>query len=173
MDRPPGTDDDGIVAAQLGRPPRTPWRVAVRCPHGFPRVIASPSRLDDGEPFPTTFWLSCPTLLEAVGRAESEGGVAEWEKRLRTDLALAEQARTAEASYRVARAFESGGEDRCGDVGIGGVADPARVKCLHARVAAWLAGMGDPVGEGVLRSVPNACGDGRCARLLAPIEGAD
>lgn len=172
MDRPPGPDA-ALVAAQIGRVPRSPWRVAVRCPHGYPRVIASPSCLDDGEPFPTTFWLTCPTLLEAVGRVESAGGVVEWEARLRTEPLLAERARTAAASYRVARAFESGGEDRCGDVGIGGVADPARVKCLHARAAAWLAGMGDPVGEGVLRGVPNACEDGRCARLLAPIEGAD
>ena len=28
--------DDAVVAAQIGRGPRGPWRVATRCPYGHP-----------------------------------------------------------------------------------------------------------------------------------------
>jgi hypothetical protein len=51
---------------------------------------------------------------------------------------------------------------------VAGQADPLAVKCLHARVAAALAGIADPVGEGVLKQladrnvlpvcVPAVCG---------------
>jgi hypothetical protein len=154
-----------VVSAQLGRAPREPWRVAVRCPHGRPRVIASPSQLAGGDPFPTTFWLTCPLLAEAASQLESAGGVALWEARIAHDPALAERALRADGAYRDARAVESGGVDACAEVGVGGVAKPLTVKCLHARLAAFLAGVGDPVGEGVALEVPVACEDGRCARI--------
>jgi uncharacterized protein len=161
-----------LVRAQIGRVPRQPWRVAVRCPHGHPRVIASPSRLAGGTPFPTTFWLTCPLLVDAVGREESAGGVAQWEARLHAEPALTARAREAEEAYREARAAESGGVDACGDAGIAGVRRQGAVKCLHARVAAYLAGTGDPVGEGVASGMPRACDDERCARLARTVEGA-
>jgi uncharacterized protein len=159
-----------LVAAQMGRDPRSPWRVAARCKHGLPLVIASPSRLSDGTPFPTTFWLTCPMLVDGAGDAESAGGVAVWEERLRTDPALAKRAERAAEAYRAARAAESGGVDACGDVGIAGVARPDRVKCLHARLAAHLAAVDDPVGAGVAAELPEACEDMRCA-LLGRAEG--
>lgn len=154
--------EERVVRDQIGRPPRSPWRVAVRCPHGHPSVIASPSRLADGTPFPTTFWLTCPLLADAVAREESAGGVTAWEARMRRDPALVVREREAQAAYRTARAAESGGEDACGDAGVAGVRRPGSVKCLHARVAAYLAGTGDPVGEGVARTLPDMCEDGRC-----------
>lgn len=156
--------EEHVVRRQLGRAPRSPWRVAVRCPHGHPRVIASPSKLADGTPFPTTFWLTCPMLVDAVGREESAGGVAAWESRVRSDPALIVREREAQDAYRAARAAESGGEDACGDAGVAGVRRPFDVKCLHARVAAYLAGTGDPVGEGVARGLDDQCDDERCGR---------
>jgi uncharacterized protein len=171
VSRPPETDSE-LVRAQIGRAPRQPWRVAVRCPHGHPRVIASPSRLADGTPFPTTFWLTCPLLIGAVGREESAGGVAAWEARLRTEPALAARAREAEDAYREARTAESGGEDACAGDGVAGVRRPGAVKCLHARVAGYLAGTGDPIGEAVAAKAPRVCDDDRCAKLVRAVEGA-
>ncbi len=157
--------DEAVLAAQLGRPPRAPWRVAVRCPHGHPRVAVSPSRRADGAPFPTTFWLTCPKLVEAVGDVESAGGVAEWEARLRDSRDLRERERAARAAYVQARTAESGGSDACDGAGIAGVRRDGAVKCLHARVAAYLAGIDDPVGEGVAAGLPEVCADERCREL--------
>jgi hypothetical protein len=159
--------DEREVTAQLGRPPRRPWRVLLRCPHGRPRVIASPSRLADGSPFPTTFWLTCPVYIETVAEVESAGGVCDWESRLRDDPMLALRARAATGAYVTMREIESGGADACGGAGIGGVRREGSVKCLHARVAAFLAGIDDPVGEGVAASLPDACDDERCRELAA------
>jgi hypothetical protein len=162
-------DDSELVATQTGRPPRTPWRVAARCRFERPTVIASPSRLDDGTPFPTLFWLTCPHLAEKVAALESAGEAARWARRATEDPQLAAELRAADAAVREARAAESGGEDACASVGLAGQRDPLGVKCLHAHVAAALAGIADPVGAGVLSATPRECSDDRCARLA---EGA-
>lgn len=147
---------------QIGRPPREPWRVAGRCAFGYPQVIASPSRLADGTPFPTTFWLTCPFLLREVGVSESEGGAAVWAARLERDAGLAERMLAADAAYREARTAESGGADACAGTGVAGQQRPFGVKCLHAHVAAWLAGIDDPIGEAEMAEVDRECPDARC-----------
>lgn len=167
-DRPHGEADDALVARQLGREPRRPFRVAVRCRFGRPQVIATPSRLEDGTPFPTLYWLTCPWLIDGVSAQESAGGAALWAECLAAQPDLAKQAEWADLSYRHARARESGGQDACAEVGVGGQARPLATKCLHAHVAALLAGLRDPVGDGVLaelagRGVGRECDDDRCA----------
>jgi hypothetical protein len=164
--------DRALVTAQLGRPPRDPWRVAVRCCWDRPAVLAAPPVLADGTPFPTTFWLSCPWLVERIGAIESNGGAALWAERLAADQALAAAATAADLDYRAARAAEAArhapgaGPDRTADVGIAGQRDPLATKCLHAHAAAALAGIGDPVGAAVLREMPAAwCPDDACRRL--------
>ena len=161
-------DDQLVVAAQLGRSPRGRCRVASRCVHGLPRVIAVAPELEGGAPFPTTFWLTCPYLIEAVHALESRGAHRALAERAADDATFALGILAADASYRAARAAEGGGADPCGDVGTAGQADPLAVKCLHARLAALLAGVRDPVGEQVVEllardGVPLDCEDARCA----------
>jgi hypothetical protein len=53
-------------------------------------------------------------------------------------------------------------------VGTAGQSDPLAVKCLHARVAAVLAGIADPIGEGALAElyasgVAHGCPEDGCA----------
>ena len=158
---PPDAD---IVRFQLGRPPRGTWRVAARCGYDFPTVIATPSLLATGEPFPTLYWLTCPYLIEAVGQLESTGHVEVWAAKLANDPALAQRMREADAEYRSARATESGGADACASVGIAGQRDPLGTKCLHAHVAAALAGINDPIGHAILGSIDNECEDQRCSK---------
>src|SRR6185295_6090638 len=55
----PGVDDLAVVAAQLGREPRAFRRVVVRCPFGRPAVTEQAPYTPEGEPFPTTYWLTC------------------------------------------------------------------------------------------------------------------
>lgn len=159
-----------VVAAQLCRAPREPWRVAVRCRYGFPSVIASPSRLDDGTPFPTLYWLTCPWVAEGAASEESAGATSRWAERAATDPALAAGLHAADAALREARARETGGDDPCATVGIGGQRDPLGVKCLHVHAAAYLAGIDDPVGCAVVGNTGDACPDERCARFVADEE---
>ena len=60
------TDLDA-VAAQLGRPPRGILQIMSRCPSGHPNVVKTEPRLDDGTPFPTMFYLTCPRLAGEIG----------------------------------------------------------------------------------------------------------
>jgi hypothetical protein len=163
----PAADRD-VVSRQLGRAPRGDWRVELRCSYGYPAVIAVSPLLEACEPFPTTFWLTCPWLVAAVSGLESEGSAARWTARLASDCRLTREAAAADIAYRQARAALGGGTDPCPSVGVAGQSDPLVVKCVHARVAASLAGVPDPVGEGTLADltsagVPAECLDARCS----------
>jgi hypothetical protein len=157
--------DTAIVTAQIGREPRAPWSVAVRCSHGFASVIASPSVLADGTPFPTHLWLTCPHVASAASAAESRGETAAWAARLASDAALAGGVRAADAQLRALRAEASGGADACAAVGVAGQREPLATKCIHAHAALALAGVADPVGRELLAECGDACQDARCARL--------
>jgi hypothetical protein len=159
-------EDVSLVPLQIGRPPRSPWRVAARCSFGRPTVIASPSRLDDATPFPTLFWLTCLRLTQRVGELESEGGAARWAARAADDSALAGALAETQAALVALRREESGGVDACAGVGLAGQRDPAAVKCLHAHVALALAGVSDPIGRETLAELGSECPDDACARLL-------
>ena len=139
------------------------------CGHGHPRVIAVAPSLEDGARFPTTFWLTCPHLVEAVHALESAGEHRLWTDRATAEPGLAARLEAADLAYRSARRDEGGGVDPCATVGVAGQADPLAVKCLHARLAAALAGIADPVGEGVLARLavdggPTDCSDAACDR---------
>jgi len=158
--------DDSILQAQLGREPRGTWRVAVRCPFGRPQVIATCPQLADGSLFPTLFWLTCPHLVGVCGRAESDGEGSRWSARMLRDPVVHSNAIEADRAYREARASECCGDDPCADTGTAGQRDPLKVKCLHARVAAALAGISDPVGLSMLETWGGACESDLCADLL-------
>ena len=160
------SDDESVVAAQLGRPPRGEWRVAVRCSFGYPSVILTKPLLKDGSPFPTLYWLTCPWLIESVGRIEGDGGAAHWAGRMASDEDLASRVMEADTEYRKRRGAETETEDPCATVGVAGQSDPLATKCLHAHVAAYLAGTGDPVGAGVLEQVPAECDDVKCESFV-------
>lgn len=159
-----GDSDATVVARQLGREPRGPWRVARRCSHGYPVVLSVAPVLEGGTPFPTTFWLSCPHLCSVVSAAESAGETSEWAARIAGDPELVVSVAAADSLYRAARAIEGGGEDPCPSVGCAGQADPLAVKCLHARVAAAAAGLPDPIGRALLARGPLECAGARCAQ---------
>jgi uncharacterized protein len=162
----PTPSDSAIVTAQLGREPRGDWLVAVRCSFGYPQTITTPPLVEGDTPFPTLHWLTCPWLAEGVSAAESAGGAAHWAGRLSADPGLARRMLRADAHYREGRAAASpSGPDPFPDVGIAGQRDPLATKCLHAHVAAALAGIDDPVGVEVLDALGTDCPDGRCADL--------
>ena len=76
------------VAAQLGRDPHPVTRVVARCPFGYPAAVEDLPYGPDGAPFPTLYYLTCPSFVAAVSRLESEGGVRRWTERAAADPAL-------------------------------------------------------------------------------------
>lgn len=144
--------DTAIVERQLGRPPLPYRQVAARCGAGRPIVLEQPPATPDGEPFPTTYWLTCPGLVAAIGRLESAGGVAELEARLAADDDLA-------GAFRAARRRQI--DLRPGpELGIGGTRRELAVKCLHAHAAFALGAGGYPIGDEIVAAaggVPDPC----------------
>ena len=62
--------DETTVEAQIGRPLRAASRVVARCHLGLPVVVAVPPILEDGTPFPTRYWLTCPLAVTRIGRGD-------------------------------------------------------------------------------------------------------
>jgi hypothetical protein len=152
-------DDASVVSWQLGRPARPFRRVAARCAHGFPAVTEQAPFAADGEPFPTTFYLTCPWLVSAVARVEAGGGVQRFSEAAASDPALARSLAAADAEQRRLRPEL--------DVGIAGTRAPGNLKCLHAHAAFALARPGYELGERVLEEAGDRwCPDGRCANAL-------
>jgi hypothetical protein len=152
-------DDLAAVAAQLGRPPRAARAVAHRCGCGLPDVVETAPRLDDGTPFPTLFYLTCPRASSAIGRLEASGVMREMTERLARDPSLAARYRAAYDDYLARRdAIEPLGTT----VAAGGM--PDRVKCLHVLVAHALAvGPGvNPLGDEALAMLEDWAARGRC-----------
>jgi uncharacterized protein len=146
--------DRATVERQLGRPPRAFRRVAVRCPFGRPAVTEQNAFDDGGEPFPTTFWLTCPQLVAAVSRLEAAGGVERWSRTAAEDASLGASLERAHAQQRELRPEL--------DLGVGGARPEAgSLKCLHAHVAFALAWPGYELGERILEEVdplwPEVC----------------
>jgi hypothetical protein len=140
-----------IVAAQIGREPRGEVTVAASCEHGLPMVVRTPPRLEDGEPFPTLYWLTCPLAARAIGGLESSGAMRAYRARLSGDGALATAYREAHDRYRRDRDGDLAGKDES----AGGM--PERIKCLHALYAHELADA-NPVGALVRATIePLGC----------------
>ena len=146
--------DRAVVERQLGRPPRAFRRVVVRCPFGRPAVTEQTAYDDAGEPFPTTFWLTCPHLVAAVSRLEAAGGVERWSTAAREDDVLGRSLERANYEQRSLRPEL--------DLGVGGARRGAgSLKCLHAHVAFALARPRYELGERILDELrplwPDVC----------------
>jgi hypothetical protein len=149
-DDPGMARDVAVVEEQLGRPPRGVRGVAHRCPCGRPDVVETAPRLDDGTPFPTLFYLTCPRAAAAVSRLESGGLMRHMQQRLAAEPELRAAQQAAHRDYverRSAAAAAAGVEPLPpGMQSAGGL--PDRVKCLHALVAHELAVPGaNPLGR--------------------------
>jgi hypothetical protein len=137
--------DDAALVAQIERPLRAPGDVAVRCHLGLPVVTRVPPLLDDGTPFPTRFWLTCPLAVRRIGRLEAAGGVKTMERRAAADPAFGAALDEAHRRYAAERDAVLPGDATPRPAG--GVGGAARgVKCLHAHYADHAAGNGNPVG---------------------------
>ena len=138
--------DRTVVERQLGRRPRAFRRVAVRCPFGRPAVTEQAPFDDAGEPFPTTYWVTCPQLVAAISRLEAAGGVERWSRAAAEDPQLHASLQRANDEQRRIRPEL--------DLGVGGARPGAgSLKCLHAHAAFALAQPGYELGERIVAVV--------------------
>ena len=138
-------DDRALVERQIGRPPRAFRCVVVRCPYGRPVVTEQAPYDESGEPFPTTYYLTCSYLATAIARLEAAGGVERWSRLAREDPELRESAERGHEEQRRLRPELPGG--------IGGQTRTGGLKCLHAHAAFALARPGYELGERILAEV--------------------
>jgi uncharacterized protein len=155
--------DLAVVSRQLGRPARSVAAVAHRCPCGQPDVVATSPRLDDGTPFPTLYYLTCPRASALVGGLEAAGLMRDMSQRLRDDPELTAAHRSAHERYVAEREQLSHVPEIAG-VSAGGM--PERVKCLHVLVAhALAAGPGvNPLGDEALAMLGEWWAEGPCVQ---------
>ena len=159
-------DDVRAIEAQLGRPPRAIHAIGHRCPCGNPDVVTTEPRLEDGTPFPTTFYLTCPRAASLIGTLEASGLMREMTDRLAEDAELAAGYRRAHEAYLAARAevAETTGKQVPEIDGVSAGGMPDRVKCLHVLAGQALAqGRGvNPLGDEVLDELGEWWAAGPC-----------
>lgn len=127
--------------------------IAKRCSHGFPQVIVC-HPFAGKEPFPTTFWLTCPYLDRKCGELESHQQISRLEEvfAVRSECVLMwhleyaalRKSLLAPLDMQEIAANNPGCIKAVLDYGVGGInyrESPQAVKCLHLQTAAWL-GMG-------------------------------
>lgn len=162
-------DDRALVERQLGRTPRAFLRVAVHCPFGAPAVTIQAPYDTAGEPFPTTYYLTCRHLVAAVSRLEAAGGIERWSAAAREDPDLAASLAAATEDQQTVRRELAGGKvgqegGASLELGIGGSSRPENLKCLHAHVAFALARPGYELGERITAEIDTLWPD-RCCTL--------
>ena len=151
-------DDKAIVARQLGRVPRAFRSVARRCPFGRPAVTEQAPFDERGQPFPTTYWLTCPHLVAAISRLEASGGVERWTRAANDDPALgASLARASDEQRRLRPELVAG---------IAGTTRGGSLKCLHAHAAFALSRPGYELGDRILAEISPLWPTGECCTPL-------
>jgi hypothetical protein len=160
-------DDRTVVSRQIGREPRAFRRVAVRCPFGRPAVTEQSPYDPAGEPFPTTYYVTCRHLVAQISRLEAAGGVERWSDAVACDDVLqASRARADDAQRRIRAQLADGatGTDAGAslELGVGGQGRGAgSLKCLHAHIGFALANPGYELGERIAQEIrpfwPDTC----------------
>lgn len=146
--------------------------VVLRCPAGHPLVLrCHPVRHGKGgaTPFPTLYWLACPTVAATIARLEHGGAIARLEAQIAADPALRARVAADHDAYVRERSAalttdERAELERRGLLaaferrGIGGIVDRATVKCLHLHWAHHLV-RGSAIGAWIEReAVVVPCG---------------
>jgi exopolyphosphatase/guanosine-5'-triphosphate,3'-diphosphate pyrophosphatase len=127
----------------------TEFSVVARCLEGHPLVIRNHPFDRKGDPFPTLYWLTCPTAVAAVSRLESGGWIKRLDQRAKAEPEFGRALEAAHRSSAEERGRWAPGAEDWG--GVGGAR--AGVKCLHAHYANHVAGGRDPAGAWVAEQI--------------------
>ena len=137
------------ITEQLGREPRGLRDVAAFNAAGKPAVIRVASVVN-GKPFPTLFWLIDPAINLAIDRLEAGGAIARLQALVDDSPELRIRMGKDHDAHKVLRASFLTRKERAflesqrmmvalDKRGIGGIAEPDRIRCLHTWYAAhWV-----------------------------------
>ena len=137
------------ITERLGREPRGLRDIVAWDSSGRPAVIQV-APLVDGKPFPTLFWLIDPQVTLAIDRLEAGGAIARLQKRVDESPGLRDAMRADHEKHKSLRGSKMTPQEReflesSGMMaaftrrGIGGIAEPSRIRCLHTWYAAhWV-----------------------------------
>jgi len=166
--------DQIIIPKQLDKPtlPSNYYRCLKRCHYGFSQVIES-FPLKDGEPFPTTYYLTCPHLRYHISKLEESGVISVLDHLKHTEAyKQLDDYYTKERKSRLSHSLLDSQQvlEKYEDaltLGIGGIKDQRGIKCLHLHAATYLAKLEDPVGHRVMDLLKEAgvmmdCDDMSC-----------
>ena len=92
--------DSKIVEIQIGRNLRSDVSVSCKCHFNLPVSIKVPPNLNDGTPFPTTYWLTCPMYNKKIGTLESHGMINELDNELMKNFDLKKEWQSRQDSYK-------------------------------------------------------------------------
>jgi uncharacterized protein len=127
-------------------------------------VIVQPAYLDDGTPFPTTYYLSCPHAVARIDLLEAAGGVDRYERLVAGDAEAMAEYRAGAARQRQLRRpaarMADGGASLT--LGIAGTGRDGAIKCLHAHAAFALAEPGYALGRRILTEAAPLYPGGEC-----------
>eukprot|EP00668_Euglena_longa_P038389 GGOE01049393.1.p1 GENE.GGOE01049393.1~~GGOE01049393.1.p1 ORF type:complete len:228 (+),score=71.09 GGOE01049393.1:43-726(+) len=112
----------------------------------------------------TVFWLLCPNIARYISGLESKGAIRDWSAKVEADDDLRQRYIATHADYEQwveqhlpQEAWEQFQKfhihHRARKYGNAGVNVPHAVKCLHAQVAMYLAGLPNPVGEAIVKDI--------------------
>jgi hypothetical protein len=147
------TNEKQTVEIQLNRKVRSNINVVAKCHFDLPVVVDVPKNLDDGTPFPTMYWLTCPMYVKKVSTLESNGMVKDLDKQLVDNKKLNKLWRKRQKSYENERnkKYKNLSNTISPIGGVGGTTKS--IKCLHSHLADELVSGENVIGKVVLESV--------------------
>jgi len=142
-----------VVEVQLNRNLRSDIKVAAKCHFDLPVVVDVPKNLDDGTPFPTMFWLTCPMYIKKVSTLESHGMVKELDNQLNKNNMLNKSWSNRQKSYEKERnkKYKNTKNSISPLGGVGGTLNS--IKCLHSHLADEIVTGKNIIGKIVLENV--------------------
>ena len=144
--------DKKIVEAQIDRSLRSNVSVSSRCHLNLPAAIKVPPNLDDGTPFPTTYWLTCPMYNKKIGSLESQGLIAELDNEILNNPKLKAEWSKRQISYQQERENSHDlSNEHLPTGGVGGATES--IKCLHSHTADEISTGKNPIGKIVIESI--------------------
>ena len=161
-------NDKAIVEIQLKRKVRSHIDIRSRCHFSLPVVTFVPPNLDDGTPFPTTYWLTCPLLVQRVSALEASGMVKVFDDIIQRKGNLRTLWKKRQKTYKKERKLLENRSDRISPKGgVGGTLD--HIKCLHAHLADELATGKNPIGQ----TIESLIGGYDCTVPCVKTEGSE
>jgi hypothetical protein len=150
------------IVEQLGYHPTNLIDVSSRkIPEGTPQALRLYPLRDTKrgrEPFPTMYWLCCPTLKVRISALEDAGWIKKLQERLLTDPVSLDLFEGQHKAYSVERRALLSSEDAqfltdrewdatLHSVGVAGIKEYKSIKCLHTHYAHYLSTSDNVVGE--------------------------